>query len=361
VANLVIAAVIGVPSAAIGVLVTRRQPGNPLGWLFLVSAVCQFIGTVGGGYALLVYHFGHHLPLGPVALALDQIWGPSLVVFVVAILLFPDGRLPSRFWRWVLRVYVVLFVTLLVAEAVAIAGALAAHPVRVDESGGLAAVDHPVGWFNAVQGMIIIGIFVLSLSFILRQALSWRRASGERRQQLKWLASGAFVSIVCLFLAGNVGASSGNGPTFWGVLGGLAWMGVTALPVSIGVAILKYRLYEIDRIISRTLAYAIVTGLLVGVYAGLVLLATEVFGFHSGVAVAVSTLVAAALFSPVRRRVQHVVDRRFNRARYDAERTVNEFAGRLQDVVDPDAVRADLAGVVDAALEPTHVSVWLSR
>jgi hypothetical protein len=361
VANLVIAAVIGVPSAAIGVLVTRRQPGNPLGWLFLVSAVCQFIGTVGGGYALLVYHFGHHLPLGPVALALDQIWGPSLVVFVVAILLFPDGRLPTRFWRWVLRVYVVLFVTLLVAEAVAIAGALAAHPVRVDESGGLAAVDHPVGWFNAVQGMIIIGIFVLSLSFILRQALSWRRASGERRQQLKWLASGAFVSIVCLFLAGNVGASSGNGPTFWGVLGGLAWMGVTALPVSIGVAILKYRLYEIDRIISRTLAYAIVTGLLVGVYAGLVLLATEVFGFHSGVAVAVSTLVAAALFSPVRRRVQHVVDRRFNRARYDAERTVNEFAGRLQDVVDPDAVRADLAGVVDAALEPTHVSVWLSR
>ncbi|HJZ00723.1 MAG TPA: hypothetical protein VJ305_08375 [Streptosporangiaceae bacterium] len=361
VANLVIAAVIGVPSAAIGVLVTRRQPGNPLGWLFLVSAVCQFIGTVGGGYALLVYHFGHHLPLGPVALALDQIWGPSLVVFVVAILLFPDGRLPSRFWRWVLRVYVVLFVTLLVAEAVAISGALAAHPVRVDESGGLAAVDHPVGWFNAVQGMIIIGIFVLSLSFILRQALSWRRASGERRQQLKWLASGASVSIVCLILAGNVGASSGNGPTFWGVLGGLAWMGVTALPVSIGVAILKYRLYEIDRIISRTLAYAIVTGLLVGVYAGLVLLATEVFGFHSGVAVAVSTLVAAALFSPVRRRVQHVVDRRFNRARYDAERTVNEFAGRLQDVVDPDAVRADLAGVVDAALEPTHVSVWLSR
>jgi hypothetical protein len=127
------------------------------------------------------------------------------------------------------------------------------------------------------------------------------------------------------------------------------------------VAILKYRLYEIDRIISRTLAYAIVTGLLVGVYAGLVLLATEVFRFHSGVAVAASTLVAAALFSPVRRRVQHMVDRRFNRARYDAERTVNEFAGRLQDVVDPDAVRTDLAGVVDAALEPTHVSVWLSR
>jgi hypothetical protein len=360
-ANLVIAAGIGLPSAGIGVLITRRQPGNPLGWLFLVSAVCQFIGTAGGGYALLAYHLGHHLPLASVAVALDQIWGPSLVVFAVSILLFPDGRLP-RFWRWVFRVYCVAFATLLVATTVAIAGALAAHPVRVDQSGGLAAVDHPVGWFNAVQGMILVLIFGLSLSFIVRQALSWRRASGERRQQLKWLASGAFVSVVCLIVAGNFGSSSNsNGPTLLGVLGILAWMGVTALPVSIGVGILKYRLYEIDRIISRTLAYAIVTGLLVGVYAGFVLLATEVLRFSSPVAVAASTLVAAALFNPVRRRVQHAVDRRFNRARYDAERMLRAFAARLQDAVDPDAVRADLTGVVHIALEPTHVSVWLGQ
>jgi hypothetical protein len=362
VANLVIAAVIGLPSAGIGVLVTRRQPGNPLGWLFLVSAVCQFIGTDGGGYALLAYHFGHHLPLASVALALDQIWGPSLVVFAVSILLFPDGRL-SRFWRWVLRVYAVAFATLLVATAVAVGGALAAHPVRVDESGGLAAVDHPVGWFNAVQGVILLVIFGLSLSFIVRQALSWRRADGERRQQLKWLASGAFVSVVCLVLAANTASSSNGptGPTLWGVLTGLVWFGVAALPVSIGVGILKYRLYEIDRIISRTLAYAIVTGLLVGVYAGLVLLATEVLRLSSPVAVAASTLVAAALFNPVRRQVQHAVDRRFNRARYDAERMVKTFAARLQDAVDPDTVRADLTGVVHTALEPTHVSVWLDK
>jgi hypothetical protein len=362
VANGLIAAVIGVPSAAIGILVIRRQQDNPLGWLFLASAVCQFIGTDSGGYALLAYHFGHHLPLAPVALALDQIWGPSLVLFTLAVLLFPDGRLPSRFWRWVLRVYGVLFVTLLVATAAAIAGALAAHPVRIDESGGLAAVDHPVGWFNGVQGLIIVAIFGLSLIFIVRQALSWRRASGERRQQLKWLASGAAVSIVCLYLAANSSSSSSSqGPTLWGVLSTLAWMGVAALPVSIGVAILKYRLYEIDRIISRTLAYAIVTGLLVGVYAGLVLLATQVFRFHGSAAVAVSTLIAAALFSPLRRRVQHAVDRRFNRARYDAEHTVTVFAARLQDAVDPDVVRADLADVVQVALEPTHVSVWLGQ
>ena len=131
--------------------------------------------------------------------------------------------------------------------------------------------------------------------------------------------------------------------------------------MSIGVGILKYRLYEIDRIISRTLAYAILTGLLAGVYAGLVLLATQVFRFHGTVAVAAATLAAAALFSPLRRRVQRAVDRRFNRARYDAERTVAAFAARLKDAVDLDSVRDDLAGVVQQVLEPAHLSVWMSR
>ena len=137
-------------------------------------------------------------------------------------------------------------------------------------------------------------------------------------------------------------------------------VGIAALPVSVGVAILKYRLYDIDRIISRTLAYAIVTGLLVGVYAGLVLLATEVLQVHSTVAVAAATLVAAALFNPLRRRVQQAVDRRFHRARYDAGRMVAGFAARLKDTVDLDSVRDDLAGVVRQALEPAHVSVWIN-
>ncbi len=143
------------------------------------------------------------------------------------------------------------------------------------------------------------------------------------------------------------------------MLPGLLWFGVAALPVSIGVAILRYRLYEIDRLVSRTLSYAIVTGLLVGVYAGLVLLSTQVFKVHGSVAVAASTLVAAALFNPVRRRVQHAVDRRFNRARYDAERLVAAFAVRLKDAIDTDAVQADLTGVIHTALEPAHVSMWI--
>jgi hypothetical protein len=356
--NGVIPLVIGVPCAGVGVLIARRQPRNPIGWLFLVIAVCLFLSTDGGDYAFLRYHLGHHLPLGPVGLALGQVWGPGLVLLFVVILLFPDGRLPSRFWRWTLRVFCAVYAVMLAATAVATADAIAAHPIRVDANGGLSAVDTPAGWFNLVQSLAIVVLIVLTLCFIGRQALSWRRASTERRQQLKWLASGAAVTLVC----GVVSASlSSSGIALVSAIGNYAWFGWAALPVSIGVAILRYRLYDIDRIISRTLAYAIVTGLLVGVYVGLVLLATRVLSFHTPVAVAASTLAAAALFNPLRRRVQRTVDRRFNRARYDADKTVAAFAGRLQDAVDLDAIQDDLAGVVHRALEPGHVSVWISQ
>ena len=133
------------------------------------------------------------------------------------------------------------------------------------------------------------------------------------------------------------------------------------IPVAIGIAVLRYRLYDIDRIISRTVAYAIVTGLLVGVYAGPVLLATQVLRLHTPVAVAAATLTAAALFNPVRRRVQMRVDRQFNRARYDADQIAAAFAARLKDTVDLSSVRDDLTGIVSRALEPAHVSVWISR
>jgi DNA integrity scanning protein DisA with diadenylate cyclase activity len=143
-----------------------------------------------------------------------------------------------------------------------------------------------------------------------------------------------------------------------GLLNTASAVAIAVLPACLGVAILRYRLYDIDRIISRTLAYTIVTGLLVGVYAGLVLLATQVLSITSPVAVAAATLATAALFNPVRRRVQRAVDRRFNRARYDADRTVEAFAARLQDSVDLAAVQADLASVVHRALEPAHVTLW---
>jgi hypothetical protein len=343
--NGVVPLVIGVPGAAVGILVARRQPGNPIGWLLLVIAGCLFLATDGADYALLAYHLGHHLPLGPLALVLDELWIPGLLLLFVVILLFPDGRLPSRFWRWVLRAYCALYAAFLTALAVATADALIGRAIHVDSSGGLVGVDNPVGWYKEVQSPLLLALLVLSLSFVGRQVLSWRRSSGERRQQLKWLASGAAVTVACAPL---VGASVG-----------IAWFGFAALPVSMGVGILKYRLYEIDRLISRTLAYAIVTGVLVGMYAGLVLLATRVLSVYSPVAVAASTLAAAAVFSPLRRRVQRAVDRRFNRARYDADTTVATFAARLAGAVDLDAVRGDLASAVQKALEPVHVSVWM--
>jgi hypothetical protein len=202
---------------------------------------------------------------------------------------------------------------------------------------------------------------VFWLSFVGRQVASWRRADGERRQQLKWLMSGAAICMAGLTVTVVFGTlDTRASPAAQSALDVLP-LAVVALPVSMGVAILKYRLYDIDRIISRTLAYAIVTGLLVGVYAGLVLLATEVFRFHAPVAVAAATLAAAGLFNPLRRRVQRAVDRRFNRARYDAEQTVAALAARVKDAVDLDSVRDDLATVVQKALEPVHVSVWMNE
>ena len=350
--------VIGVPCAAVGTLVARRQPRNPIGWLFLVTGACLFLSTAGSDYALLAYRVGHRLPLGALGLALGQLWGTGLVLLFVVILLFPDGRLPSRFWRATLWVFGTVYAVLQVATAVAVAAALAAHPLRVDSNGGLSALDHPAGWYNLIQGPATVVLIALTLCFVARQALSWRRSSSERRQQLKWLASGAAVTVVCGVLSASL---SSSGSTIVSVVGNYAWFGWAALPVSIGIAILRYRLYDIDRIISRTLAYAIITGLLAGVYTGLVLLATRVLSFHTPVAVAASTLAAAALFNPLRHRVQRAVDRRFNRARYNASQTVAAFAARLQDALDLDAVQEDLAGVVHQALEPAHVSVWISQ
>jgi hypothetical protein len=189
-----------------------------------------------------------------------------------------------------------------------------------------------------------------------------RRGSSVERLQIKWLAySGCLVALTLVaatILSSILSLSAGIAAR---VAEGALMAAVLTMPVAVAVAVLRYRLYDIDRIISRTLAYAIVTGLLVGLYAGMVLLATQVFRFHSTVAVAAATLAAAALFNPLRRWVQLRVDRRFNRARYDAGQVVAGFAARLKDTVDLDSVRGDLAGVVHQALEPAHMSVWINE
>jgi hypothetical protein len=348
------------PTAAVGMLVAVRRPGNPLGWLLLGCGVLFSLEGGSVAYSVLDYRLHHGtLPLGRLAVALQPTWAAGLVLVAGALWLFPDGHLPTGRWR---RVGGALFAAgLLFGALMFVPWAMAAtrHTLRVDATGTPAALDHPAGAQLVWVIVENIGFFALIISWVVWLAVQvpkYRRSSGERRLQLKWLYSGAAVFIACL---GFGLFQSNNATGLAAVVGGVLAAGIAALPIALGIGIMKYRLYEIDRIISRTLAYAIVTGLLVGVYVGLVLLATEVLRFSSPVAVAASTLAAAALFNPLRRRVQRIVDRRFNRAHYDAEATVAAFAGRLRGSVDLASTQEELAAAVDQAFEPTHVSVWV--
>jgi len=347
-----------IPFAVVGLVIARRQPRNPIGWLLFGIGGCLLLSVDSGFYAVISYRLGHHLPLAPVALFLYELWGPGLLLFALVILLFPDGTLPSRFARGILWAFAAGLVLFTAALAAAVAQAIAGHHLGLDAYDGLVVIDRATGWFAHVQAAFGVVGAPFVVWCVARQVLGWRRASGERRQQLKWLASGVTVAVACLVLGLLVPADASAAER---AAANVIAFGILALPVCIGVAVLRYRLYEIDQIISRTLAYTIVTGLLIGVYAGLVLLTTQVFRVHTPVAVAASTLAAAALFSPLRRRIQNIVDRRFNRSRYDAERTVAAFAARLKDAVNLDSVRDDLAVVVQQALEPAHLSVWLSQ
>jgi hypothetical protein len=342
---------IAVSFAVVGLVVARHRPRNTIGWLMLWLSVGFMLYDVCGLYDVIGYRLGHRLPLGAVVLILYHVSQPILGLLPLVILLFPAGRPPSARWRWVVRGYLALAVIDIVVQGQMSVYALTHHRTQVDASGQLTLSNGSYSVVFGPIGFIFFGFWALAVGY---QVVSWRRATGERRQQLNWLMAGGAAALVSFIAAAFVSARHGG----WQVVGDLLVIGLAALPAAIGVGILKYRLYEIDRIISRTLAYAIVTGLLVGVYAGLVLLATRVLSVSSPVAVAASTLAAAALFSPLRRRVQRVVDRRFNRVRYDGERTVEAFAARLKDAVDLDMVRTDLAGVVSRALEPAHVSVW---
>jgi hypothetical protein len=347
------------PFGLVGFVVAWRRPRNALGWCLVGMAVAGSLSEDGSFYAVADYRLRHGtLPLGWLAMLAQPGWAIAIFLIVLAVLLFPDGKLAFPRMRWVL--WLVLALGLLwMGGAYGISlDAIVRHDIRVDSGGNLLVLSDSAGsptWWDVLQN---VGLVVLGLSALLSLAglvVSYRRSVGERRQQLKWLLGGFSVSLAGVVLA----IALGQTPAWGNVAGHVAILGIFAVPVSMGVAILKYRLYDIDRIISRTLAYAIVTGLLVGIYAGLVLLATEVLQVHSSVAVAVSTLAAAALFNPLRRRVQRLVDQRFNRARYDADQTVAAFAAQLKEAVDLNSVRDDLAAVVQKVLEPAHVSVWI--
>jgi drug/metabolite transporter superfamily protein YnfA len=348
--------------AALGAVVARHQPRNPIGWLLAACGGLYLLTSVTALYAVLDFRVHHGtLPMGRAAVLIGASVFLIGVIIGLVIVLFPDGALPSRRWRPVLWAYAAACAMYVVHLFVGQSTVLAVSHVQVGYSGyplNLPAPSGAAARVAAIGGDFFLVILACWVCFVGRQVLGYRRAAGERREQLKWLMSGAAICIVAGVAIIFSGGADSPGAQAAQVAGSL---GIAALPVGISIGILKYRLYDIDRIISRTLAYAIVTGLLVGLYAGLVLLATEGFRFHGTVAVAASTLAVAALFNPLRRRVQRMVDRRFNRARYDADQTVMAFAARLKDAVDLDSVRDDLAQVVSRALEPAHLSVWVSH
>ena len=346
------------PSAAVGCLVAYRRPRNPVGWTLLALGTGALVGLDGTAYSVLRYRHGYTgLPLGTVAAFISPVvWALPLMLLPLPLLLFPDGRLTAR-WRWVLRAYVVVAAVWLSGLVMLDVEGLI-RPRIIDSSGSFSLVDHPRGWEQFVtNGLVIIAYLVLSLAAVGRQLLAFRGSSGEQRQQLKWLLVGGAVCSLGLFVTLTIGNGSSS---FDSVVGAVGIAAIAALPAGIGVGILKYRLYDVDRLISRTISYTILTAILAGVFVGIVVLMTDVLPLSSPAAVAASTLAAAALFAPLRKRTQRLIDRRFNRTRYDAQATIAQFSGRLRDAIDCDTISTELLRIVDQTIGPTHASVWIT-
>ena len=348
-------AVVIVPAAGVSTLLAARRPRNPLGWIlfaiFLISAAPV------GLYAVLDYRIHHGaLPLGWLAVVLGQAWPLFLFLIAVLLWLFPDGRLPAGRWRRPAVASLVAGALLALAASGSGVAAVAGHDIHVNATGSLTTEQN--GFWNILHSTLVLGVLASWLVWLAAQVPRYRRAAGERRQQLKWLYSGAVVLVICVF-AGALASGDSSGLA-QAVNNVITPLGIAAFAICFAVAVLKYRLYEIDRIISRVISYAIITAVLAGLFAGVVVLATVVLPFKGPVTVAASTLFVAALFNPLRRRVQHAVDRRFNRARYNAEAVVAAFTGRLRQTVDLETVRGDLVDVVHEAFQPVHVSVWLT-
>jgi hypothetical protein len=345
-------------SAAVGAMIVGRRARNAVGWMLLVSALGWAAQSSGTAVVLHLHAVGasgsatyHWL-----AWIGANGWVLSFATVILLLpLLFPDGRLPSRRWRPILLLALAMY-------GLGVIQALAPGPIVVEE-GVLEVAVNPAGvdalvpvlpYLDAVATVVLLPALA---GCVAAPIVRFRRSRGVERQQIKWLVPPILLLPIVLPLTGFAATE-----TLGLVLGAVA---TTTIPVAIGVAVLRYRLYDIDRVISRTVTYALLTIVLAGIYvAGVVglggVVRTATGGGAGDLVVAASTLVVAALFGPLRRRLQWMVDRRFNRARYDAQRTVEAFTQRLRDQVDLEAIDGSLRTATATTLRPAHVSLWLT-
>jgi hypothetical protein len=354
----------------VGALVASRRPENPIGWICLAVGTFWMlynVTTVYGVYGLLARPGSVPFPAEVGSLG-ESLWAPALgLLGTYLILLFPDGRLPSRRWRpvaWLSGAVIVL----------ASAG-VALVPQPLPELGG---IQNPFGLYGYPEvADALFNVLLLLPLCILASAVSlivrFRRSGGEVREQIKWIAFAAsFVGLVllveavsALIVAPDNFGTGGSQPFWLKLLQDAVTLSYAGIPVAVGFAVLKYRLYDIEVVINRTLVYGSLTAMLALVYFGGVATTQAIFRALTGqeeqpqLAVVVSTLVIAALFNPLRRRIQSFIDRRFYRRKYDATKTLEAFSAKLRDETDLDALSDDLVGVVRETMQPAHVSLWL--
>jgi hypothetical protein len=343
--------VAAVSAATVGVVVASRRPAHPVGWLLLGLGLSYPVQSVVHGYV----HYGlvgrpGALPAARYLIGLSHgtniLW-LSCASFVL--LLTPTGGLPSPRWRWWARLAAAAALVFLLASVVDAQPLSDQYPM-IRNPLTIPAVTRPLEVVRTLGFLVVCAaVLVAAGSLVVR----FRRARGIERQQLRWILAAGLAPLAVLGVAAGLAIGS------WVVIGWAVSLYLALPALATGAAILRYRLYDIDRIISRTLAYGLLTVLLGSAYAGVVLGLGQLLGRNSSLVVAAATLAVAALFQPARRRVQAVVDRHFNRRKYDAANMVEAFSVRLRDEVDLDALSAELLAVVDQTMEPTTASLWL--
>jgi hypothetical protein len=347
--NMALGPLFGMPAALLGARIIERRRANRLGWILLAMGLAQTVAQASNAYAALsVDHHAGSLPGTGLATWLYSFaWMPVVALGPFLLLLFPDGRLPGRRWRPVAWTGAALL------TAVVVASAVLAWPVR-GPALYRAMVASTTG-VAPVHALLTAALFLVGVALLVVGAVGLfmrlRRLRGAARQQTKWLALGAIPWVAADLVSGFL-------PPFAGGLGSL--VALSGLLGAITVAVFRYQLYDIDRLLNRTLVYGLLTAILGTGYAALVLVFGQLLGRdRSSLGVAGATLAAVALFQPLRRRVQQAVDRRFDRRRYDAARTIERFSARLRQEVDLDALSTELLAVVDQTMQPTAVSLWL--